>query len=54
MGRSKAIHRKNSDTTYFDDSVGDEITLAGTKNVRAVVSCPTPKALIELGHAKRR
>ena len=54
LGRSKAIHRKNSDTTYFDDSVGDEITLAGTKNVRAVVSCPTPKALIELGNAKKR
>jgi len=54
LGRSKSIHRKNSDHTYFDDSVGDEISLGGMKNVRYVQSCPTPKALIELGNAKKR
>lgn len=54
VGKSKAIHRKNSPDTYIDDSVGEEMTLSGTARVRNARSCPAPKALIELGSARRR
>jgi len=52
IGKSKAIHRKNGESTYIDDSVGEEITLSGSARVRVAKSCPTPKALIELGNVK--
>lgn len=52
MGRSKAVHRKNSPWTYLSDGVGPEETPAPSKRVRAI-GCPRMKALIELGNAKR-
>ena len=54
LGRSKAIHRKNSPETYIDDSVGEEMSLSGTSKVKAVRSCPVPKSLIELGNSRKR
>lgn len=54
LGKSKAIHKKTSDETYFDDSVGDETHLSGTARVRAEKSCPVVKSLIELGSARKK
>lgn len=53
IGKSKALHKKNGESTYIDDSVGEEISLSGTARVRASKGCPTPKALIELGSVRK-
>lgn len=54
IGKSKALHKKNGDSTYIDDSVGEEITLSGTAKVRPAKNCPVPKTLIELGSARKK